>query len=166
MCYLFSSDDKGHLYRSETSICNFPNGMTNTVIAKYADNGNKYSLYEASNVYHLTSGGYLLIEEAIGSDWDLCFRSWTSSAINSQWNELAASESNPFTSSRNVQFPNGQWTRSISPGEMVRTQVDKTLSISPCGLRYLYQGLDPNASGNYDSLPWKLGLLTQTNSNC
>lgn len=136
------------------------------MIAKNADNGNIYSLFEASNVYHVSTGGYLLIVEAIGSDGYRYFRSWTSSSLNGEWNELAASESNPFASSRNVQFPSGQWTRSISHGEVVRTEVDQTLTISPCGLQYLYQGLDPNAQGSYDALPWKLGLLTQSNSNC
>jgi endo-1,4-beta-xylanase len=32
-CHLFSSDDNGHLYRSQTSVANFPNGMSQPVIA-------------------------------------------------------------------------------------------------------------------------------------
>ncbi|NUQ98852.1 MAG: 1,4-beta-xylanase, partial [Streptomyces sp.] len=48
-CYLFSSDDNGHLYRSQTTVGQFPNGFTNTVIA--AQDSNKYALFEASNVY-------------------------------------------------------------------------------------------------------------------
>ena len=49
---------------------------------------------------------------------------------------------------------------------MIRAGVDQTLTISPCNMRYVYQGLDPSAGGDYNSLPWRLGLLTQTNSTC
>jgi endo-1,4-beta-xylanase len=48
-CYLFSSGDNGHLYRSQTTVGQFPNGFTNTVIA--AQDSNRYALFEASNVY-------------------------------------------------------------------------------------------------------------------
>jgi hypothetical protein len=47
---------------------------------------------------------------------------------------------------------------------MIRDGVDQTLTISPCQMRYLYQGMDPNATGDYNRLPWRLALLTQTNS--
>jgi endo-1,4-beta-xylanase len=164
-CYLFSSDDNGHLYRSQTSLSSFPNGMTNTVIA--AQDANRNNLFEASNVYRVQgSNQYLLIVEAIGSDGRRWFRSWTSGSIAGTWNPLAASESNPFARANNVTFSGTAWTRDISHGEMVRTQVDQTLTISPCNMRYMYQGMDPNAGGDYNSLPWRLGLLTQTNSTC
>ena len=164
-CYLFSSDDNGHLYRSQTTLSQFPNGMTNTVIA--AQDSNKNNLFEASNVYKVQgSDQYLLIVEAIGSNGRRYFRSWTSSSLAGTWTPLAASESNPFARASNVTFPAGAWTQDISHGEMVRSQVDQTLTIDPCHMQYLYQGLDPNASGSYNTLPWKLGLLTQTNSTC
>ena len=41
-------DDNGHLYRSQTSLSSFPNGMGNTVIA--AQDSNKYHFFEADNV--------------------------------------------------------------------------------------------------------------------
>ncbi|GAQ06496.1 alpha-L-arabinofuranosidase C [Aspergillus lentulus] len=163
-CYLFSSDDNGHLYRSQTSLANFPNGMGNTVIAM--SDSNKNALFEASNVYHTGNGEYLLLVEAIGSDGQRYFRSWTANSLAGSWKGLANTESNPFARSNNVAFSGTPWTKSISHGEVIRTQTDQTMTISPCKLRYLYQGLSPSASGDYNLLPWKLGLLTQTNSNC
>ncbi|MET9913244.1 non-reducing end alpha-L-arabinofuranosidase family hydrolase, partial [Streptomyces sp. NPDC006476] len=164
-CYLFSSDDNGHLYRSQTSLSQFPNGFTNTVIA--AQDSNKYALFEASNVYKVQgSNQYLLIVEAIGSDGRRYFRSWTSGSIAGSWTPLAATESNPLARATNVSFPAGAWTKDISHGEMIRAGYDQTLTIPSCRLQYLYQGLNPNASGDYNSLPWRLGLLTQTNSAC
>jgi Glycosyl hydrolase family 62/Cellulose binding domain len=164
-CYLFSSDDNGHLYRSQTTLANFPNGFTNTVIAMQDSNRN--NLFEASNVYKVAGRSqYLMLVEAIGSDGRRWFRSWTSPAITGPFTALAATDANPFARANNVTFPAGAWTRDISHGEMVRAGTDQTLTISPCNIRYLYQGLDPNAGGDYNSLPWRLALLTQTNSTC
>jgi endo-1,4-beta-xylanase len=164
-CYLFSSDDNGHLYRSQTTLAQFPNGFTNTVIA--AQDANRNNLFEASNIYRVEGANqYLLLVEAIGSDGRRYFRSWTSISLAGAWAPLAATESNPFARATNVTFTGTPWTRDISHGEMIRAGTDQTLTISPCGMRYLYQGLDPNAGGDYNSLPWRLGLLTQTNSTC
>ncbi|MPY61267.1 glycoside hydrolase [Streptomyces spongiae] len=164
-CYLFSSDDNGHLYRSQTSVANFPNGFTNTVMVM--QDSNKYRLWEAANVYKLSgSNTYLLLNEAIGSNGKRYFRSWTSNSITGTWTPLADTESNPFARSNNVTFDGTAWTQDISHGEMVRSGTDQTLTINPCRLQYLYQGLSPSASGPYNTLPWRLGLLTQTNSTC
>ncbi|MEE1831461.1 non-reducing end alpha-L-arabinofuranosidase family hydrolase [Streptomyces sp. SP17KL33] len=163
-CYLFSSDDNGHLYRSRTTVGQFPNGFTDTVIAAQ---DSKYALFEASNVYKVQGANqYLLLVEAIGSDGRRYFRSWTSSSLAGSWTQLAASESNPFARANNVSFPSGAWTRDISHGEMIRAGYDQTLTIPACRLQYVYQGLNPGASGDYNLLPWRLGLLTQTNSTC
>jgi hypothetical protein len=75
---------------------------------------------------------------------------------------LADTESNPFARSNNVTFSGAPWTRDISHGEMVRHTSDQTLTSR---LQYLYQGMDPAASGPYSTLPWRSGLLT-TNSSC
>jgi endo-1,4-beta-xylanase len=164
-CYLFSSDDNGHLYRSETTLANYPNGFTNTVIAM--QDSNRFNLWEAANVYRVQgTNQYLLLVEAIGSDGRRWFRSWTSTAITGPWTPLADTPSNPFARSTNVSFNGTPWTLDISHGEMIRASNDQTLTISPCNMRYVYQGLDPNAGGDYNSLPWRMGLLTQTNSTC
>ena len=163
-CHLFSSDDNGHLYRSSTSINNFPRGFGEPVIA-LQDTVNKFALFEASCIYRI-GNQYMLIVEAIGSDGHRYFRSWKASSLSGAWTALANTEANPFARANNVQFANGAaWTKSISHGELVRTQTDQTLTVDPCQpLRFLYQGLDPKAGGDYDALPYKLGLLTQTNA--
>ncbi|MGY1502741.1 non-reducing end alpha-L-arabinofuranosidase family hydrolase [Streptomyces sp. QTS52] len=164
-CYLFSSDDNGHLYRSQTTVGQFPNGFTNTVVV--AQDSNKYALWEASNIYKVQgSNQYLMLVEAIGSDGRRWFRSWTAGSIAGSWTPLAASESNPFARANNTTFPAGAWTKDISHGEMIRAGYDQTLTIPACKLQYLYQGMNPSATGDYNTLPWRLGLLTQTNSPC
>ncbi|MEV5608565.1 non-reducing end alpha-L-arabinofuranosidase family hydrolase [Streptomyces sp. NPDC052225] len=167
MCYLFSSDDNGHLYRAETTVKEFPNGFRNTKIVLQDD---KFDLFEASNVYKVkgTADQYLLMVEAIGSDGRRYFRSWTAHGLDGQWSPLADTEENPFARSTNVSFGDGvtPWTKDISHGELVRDGIDQTMPLDPCHLRFLYQGLDPAAGGDYSQLPYRLGLLTQTNSSC
>ncbi|HEV8556075.1 MAG TPA: non-reducing end alpha-L-arabinofuranosidase family hydrolase [Actinophytocola sp.] len=163
-CFLFFSDDNGHIYRAQTTMANFPNGFGNTQIVL---SDSRFSLFEATNVYKVQGQNqYLLIQEAIGSDGRRWFRSYTSTSLTGSWTPLANTEANPFARANNVTFPNGQWTRDISHGEMIRAGNDQTLTINPCRLQYVYQGMDPNASGEYIRLPWRMGLLTQTNSTC
>ncbi|KAF5333790.1 hypothetical protein D9758_017176 [Tetrapyrgos nigripes] len=156
-CYHFSSDDNGHLYRAQTSVANFPNGMGNVVIANSAPNPN--DLFEASNVYKV-GGQYLLIVECIGSQGRY-FRSWTSSSLSGSWTPLHASQTDPFAGLANVAFSSSKWTNDISHGEAVRSNVDQTMTLADCGpSQYLYQGLPIGSTGSYNVLPWKLALLT------
>jgi GH35 family endo-1,4-beta-xylanase/poly(3-hydroxybutyrate) depolymerase len=163
-CYLFSSDDNGHLYRSQTSLANFPNGMSQPVIT--LQDPNKFALFEASNVYKVAgSNTYLLVVEALGARGRY-YRSWTATSLGGTWTPLADSENNPFAGAANTTFAAGAWTNEISHGEAIRSGYDQTMTINPCKMQYLYQGRDPSSGGDYNTLPWKLGLLTQTNSTC
>ncbi|KAG2005552.1 glycosyl hydrolase family 62 protein [Coprinopsis cinerea AmutBmut pab1-1] len=167
LCHLFSSDDNGQLYRSETSISDFPYGFNDPVIAM--QDPDRFRLFEAACIYKIDrSDKYLLLIEAIGTDGRRWFRSWTSTDIAGPWEALAAEEDNPFARALNVEFPEGAepWTKDISHGELVRSGIDQTLTIDPCNLQFIYQGLAPDADGEYNGLPWRLALLTQTNSAC
>jgi endo-1,4-beta-xylanase len=168
-CYLFFSDDNGHQYRSRTTLAEFPNGFRDTEIVLAEPN--RFDLFEASNVYRLgDSGKYLMLVEALAtkSDWRRYFRAWTADSPGGTWTPLADTEANAFIRANNVTFEAGQpaWTKDFSHGELLRDGVDQTLTINPCRLRFLYQGIDPAASGDYSQLPWRLALLTQTNSTC
>jgi len=158
LCHLFSSDDNGHLYRSQTSLTNFPNGFGQTVIAL---SDSKNALFEGSAMYKVKgTNQYLLIVEAIGANGRY-FRSWSSTNIAGPYTPLAATESNPFAGMNNVAFNGAAWTKSISHGGLVPDTYDETQQIPRCGIRFLYQGINPSASGNYNTLPWRLALLTQ-----
>ncbi|WP_110944573.1 non-reducing end alpha-L-arabinofuranosidase family hydrolase [Streptomyces niger] len=162
-CYLFFSDDNGHLYRAQTTLANFPNGFGNTTLVM---SDSKYALFEASNVYKVSgTNKYLLLVEAIGSNGRY-FRSWTSTSLTGAWTPLATTESAPFAGKANVSFNGPAWTADISHGEMIRSGNDQTLPIDPCHLQYVYQGRDPSSSGDYSQLPYRMGLLTQANSTC
>ncbi|MFD3502905.1 non-reducing end alpha-L-arabinofuranosidase family hydrolase [Streptomyces sp. NPDC058677] len=168
-CYLFFSDDNGHQYRSRTTRAEFPNGFRDTEIVLAEPN--RFDLFEASNVYRLgESGKYLMLVEALAtkSDWRRYFRAWTADSLGGTWTPLADTEANAFIRANNVTFEAGQpaWTKDFSHGELIRDGVDQTLTIDPCRLRFLYQGMDPAASGDYSQLPWRLALLTQTNATC
>jgi hypothetical protein len=161
--FLFFSDDNGHVYRAQTSLASFPDGFGNTQIV--LSDSNRFALFEAGNVYKVAGRNqYLMIEESIGAAGRRYFRSYTATSLTGSWTPLAATENEPFAGRANVTFPNGAWTQDISHGELVRAGVDQTLTIDPHRLQYVYQGQDPNASGDYLGLPWRMGLLTQTNS--
>ena len=165
-CYLFSMDDNGHLYRSQTSLANFPNDMSQPVIA--ASNSTPDNFFEADNVYNVSGQNeYLLIVEAINSSGHRYFTAYTSPTIDGSWTPLAASQSNPFIAASNVSFGSGSaWTDDFSSGEMIRAGYDQTLTISPCKIQYLYQGDAPGSYSSYNAIPWRLGMVTQTNSTC
>ncbi|WP_205614449.1 non-reducing end alpha-L-arabinofuranosidase family hydrolase [Streptomyces dangxiongensis] len=164
-CHLFFTNNKGQLFRADTSLANFPNGFGNTTVALSDTASN---LFEATNVYKVAgTNQYLLIVEAMApSNGRRYFRSWTSTSLTGNWTPLAGTESSPFAGAKNVTFSGTPWTQDISHGEMVRAGNDQTLPIDPCNMRYAYQGVDPGATGDYNSLPWRMGLLTQTNSTC
>jgi hypothetical protein len=166
-CHLFSHDDNGRLYRSQTPVAQFPKGMGEPVIA--LQEANKNDLFEASNVYSTGKDSYLLLVECIGTGDSgggvRYFRSWTSKAIAGPWTPYLSTQSRPFMGESNVQFSGKKWTKSISHGEMIRTNVDQKLSIgAPGSWRYLFQGIDPTSTASYNALPWTLGLLTQKKS--
>jgi endo-1,4-beta-xylanase len=165
-CYLFSMDDNGHLYRSQASLADFPADMSQPVIA--ASNPTPDNFFEADNVYNVSGQNeYLLIVEAINSSGHRYFTAYTSPTIAGAWTPLAASQANPFIAASDVSFGTGSaWTQDFSSGEMIRAGYDQTLTISPCNIQYLYQGDAPGTYSSYNDIPWRLGMVTQTNSTC
>jgi len=164
-CHLFFSDDNGHFYRAQTNVADFPNGFGEPVVV-LRDDANPTRLFEACNVYKVKgSDKYLALIEAFDADSSgrRYFRSWTADALDGEWTPLADTFAAPFASTANVTFTEQPaWTGDISHGEMIRDGHDQTLTVDACNLQFLYQGLDPASTGlPYNSLPWRLGLITR-----
>jgi endo-1,4-beta-xylanase len=67
-----------------------------------------------------------------------------------------------FAKGAQLQYAPGvePWTKEVSHGELLRTGYDETLEVNGAKAQFLIQGMPPELhSGDYPSLPWRLGII-------
>lgn len=151
-CYLFYNDDNGRVYRASMPKANFPGKFSGSQMILQ---DTKTRLFEAIEVYKLKGQKkYLMIVECA---WTRYFRAFTATDLGGTWTPLGNTreEATPFAGAKNV---TGGWSTDISHGELVRTGYDEYREVDPCNLQMIYQG--KNGGGDYDKLPYRMGLLT------
>jgi hypothetical protein len=126
------------------------------------------NLFEGSITYKIKgSDYYITLIEALSPT--RYYRAWISKDLNGEWTPLEGADSfeTPFAGINNVIFEDGvePWTREFSHGEMLRDGYDEKMIIDPENLQFLFQGNDLTGGsrggrGGYNSLPYRLGLLT------
>jgi hypothetical protein len=165
--YLFFTGDNGRLYRSRTTIAQFPRGMSDPVAVLNEEN--RFHLFEGSATYRIKGEDrYLTIVEALGPKGGTrYYRSFVSDRLDGEWTPLADTWDQPFAGMKNVRFANGvePWTEDISHGELIRDGYDETMTIDSNHLQFLYQGRRPSAERvDYSQLLYRLDLLTLTSA--
>ncbi|MGK4008977.1 non-reducing end alpha-L-arabinofuranosidase family hydrolase [Sorangium sp. So ce1036] len=159
-CHLFFTGDDGRMYRSQTTLQNFPSGFGPVSVA--LQDSNRFNLFEGSSTYKIKGmDKYLTLVEAIGPTGARFYRAFTADRLDGAWTPLADTWNAPFAGQNNVTYAPGvaDWSDDISHGELLRDGNDETATIDTCNLQFLYQGRNPSSGGEYSQLPYRLGLL-------
>lgn len=159
--YIFCTGDDGSVYRSKTTLAQFPNGFSALEIVKRF-NGTDV-IFEGGSHYKVkgTTNTYLHLVEGQGSGGRY-FSAWTSEGLEGEWKDYKVGQNNPFARYNKVSYPAGteDWTDDVSHGELLRDNPNQIQEVDPCNFILLYQGMKPGSGGDYNSLPYRLGLLT------
>jgi hypothetical protein len=150
--HLFYTSLDGKMWRSETTLSNFPAGWDQPRQVLEGD------VYEASHTYRLKGlDKYLTVIEAQGEGGRRYYKAYFADRLDGAWTAAAA----PFAVPGNVSFSGDRWTDSFSHGELIRDGYDETLTVDPSRLSFLFQGVrDRDRRGKvYGEIPWRLGLL-------
>ena len=158
--FLFFTSLDGKMWRSVTSLENFPFKWSQPVVALEGD------IFEASHTYKLKGGNkYLTVIEAQhGYGWRY-FKAYVAVKLDGPWQPLAADKEKSFASMKNVRQTAGQWTESISHGELIRAGYDEKLEVEIKNLTCVFQGVmeQDRQDKPYGAIPWRLGLLEPDN---
>jgi hypothetical protein len=153
--YLFFTNLNGKLWRTSTSLKDFPNGFNHCEIALQA------AFFEASHTYKLKGRDkYLTIIEEDGRRY---YKAYLADRLDGSWSPLADTEQKPFAGWANIRPAKGveSWTDNVSHGELIRDGIDQTMTNDSDNLRFVFQGMlqEEKKGLAYGKYPWKIGIL-------
>jgi hypothetical protein len=152
--FLFFSSRDGNLWRSHTTLADFPHKWSRPQSCLESD------VLQGARVYRLRNyRKYLTIIEAQETGRRYCKAFWADFP-NGRWDELAVSEKKSFAGKLNIK-QDPQWINQISRGEILRSSYDQRMEIDPLQLRFLFAAIDEydKTDRGYGQIPWRIGLL-------
>ncbi|MHC4533886.1 MAG: non-reducing end alpha-L-arabinofuranosidase family hydrolase [Planctomycetota bacterium] len=154
--YLFLTSLNGKMWRLWTRLKEFPRGFDHCELALEA------KIFEASHTYKLKGmDKYLTVIEENGRRY---YKAYLADQLDGEWLPVADTAERPFAGWKNIRPALGvePWTDNVSHGELIRDGFDQTLTVDPCNLRFIFQGMwDKNKSGRgYGQFQWRIGMLT------
>ncbi len=135
--HLFVTSDGGRLWRSETTLANYPRGWSSPVIALRGD------FIYAPHVYrHDVSGSesYLLTLTARAADGHHYQQSYTAAKLDAEWQPAAATADKPFAGLANVRLDDARWSGDLSHGEPVRSSNDERMILETDFTSFIFHG--------------------------
>ena len=154
--HLFFTSLDGRMWRSETTLSEFPHGWSRPAVVLRGD------IFEAGHIYRLKGLNKFLAVIEAQAEGRRYYKAFLADRLDGSWEPLAATREKPFASPVNVRDSGPHWTDSFSHGELLRTGWDQNLEVDPAKLRFLFQGVtdEAKAGKKYGDIPWRLGLLS------
>jgi hypothetical protein len=131
-----------------TAIGNFPTGWS-------APSVSLTDTFEGAHVYRSLADGqyYLIVEDLLDNRY---YELWRSSSAGGPWTKI----SERWAWRGNLVYNAGQWTTSVSHGELIRAGVNQRLEINDINrVDFLIQGTTQLSCCPYQQIPWDLGVI-------
>jgi hypothetical protein len=149
--HLFATSADGRLWRSETSVDQYPHGWSKPVIALTGD------FIYASHTYRHDTGTakFITILTAKGIDPETrkprqYQQSYVAERLEGPWTPASVTIDNPFAGKANIRFDDPLWTGEIVHGEPLRTGSDERMILEAEITGFIFHG---GRTGGTDSKP-------------
>jgi len=154
--YLFITSKEGKLYRSETTLQQFPQGWSTPEVCLEGD------FLEAGHIYKINEWNRFLAVIVSSRYLKRYHKAYVAEELNGPWEPFAVTRTQAFISRANVDFGSSEpWADSFGHGELIRSGIDERMLVSANNVAMLLPiVLRREMNGKlYREVPWKLPLV-------